>query len=48
MTRYLEYYRQGRLKLDDLVPQQLKLEQVNEAFEDFKRGHVARSVISFD
>ena len=26
----------------------LKLEQINETFEDMKQGHVARSVITFD
>ena len=48
MPRYIEFYLQGRLKLDELVSQRMKLEQVNEAFEDMKRGHVARSVITFD
>lgn len=48
MPRYVEYYRQGRLKLHELVSQRLELDQVNEAFEDMKRGHVARSVITFD
>ena len=47
MPRYIEFYRQGRLKLDQLVSQRMKLEQVNEAFEDMKQGHVARSVITF-
>ena len=47
MPRYIEFYRQGRLKLDQLVSQRLKLEQVNKAFEDMKQGHVARSVITF-
>ncbi|MEK7806546.1 MAG: Zn-dependent alcohol dehydrogenase, partial [Chloroflexota bacterium] len=48
MPRYIEFYRQGRLKLDQLVSQRLTLEQVNVAFEDMKQGHVARSVISFN
>ena len=48
MPRYIEFYLQGRLKLDQLVSQRMKLDQVNEAFEDMKRGHVARSVITFD
>ena len=39
--RYIEFYRQGRLKLDELVSQHMKLEQLNE-------GNVARSVITFD
>ena len=48
MPRYIEFYRQGRLKLDQLVSQRLKLEQVNVAFEHMKQGHVARSVIAFN
>ncbi len=48
MPRYIEFYLQGRLKLDELVSQRLKLEQINEAFEDMKQGEVARSVIMFD
>ena len=47
MPRYVEFYLQGRLKLDEMVSQRLKLEQVNQAFEDMKQGHVARSVITF-
>ena len=48
MPRYIEFYLQGRLKLDDLVSQRLRLEQINDAFEDMKQGHVVRSVITFD
>ena len=48
MPRYIEFYRQGRLKLDELVSQHLKLEQLNQAFNDMKAGNVARSVIMFD
>ena len=47
MPRYIEFYLQGRLKLDQMVSQRMKLDQVNEAFEDMKRAEVARSVITF-
>ena len=47
MPRYIEFYRQGRLKLDELVSQRLRLDQINKAFEDMKQGNVARSVITF-
>ena len=47
MPKYIEFYRQGRLKLDELVSQRLKLDQINDAFEDMKEGNVARSVITF-
>ena len=38
---------QGRLNLDDLISKRIKLNQVNDAFEDLKKGEVARSVIQF-
>ncbi len=48
MPRYVEFYLQGRLKLDEIVSKKIRLEEVNQAFEDMKEGHVARSVITFD
>ena len=48
MPRYIEFYLQGRLKLDEMVSQRLRLEQINKAFDDMREGHVARSVIVFD
>ena len=48
MPRYVDFYMQGRLKLDEMISQRIKLEDVNEAFEEMKRGDIARSVIVFD
>ena len=48
MPSYMEYYRQGRLKLDEIISKRIKLEQINEAFEDMRQAHIARSVIVFD
>ena len=48
MPRYVEFYLQGRLKLDEIVSKKIRLEEVNQAFEDMKEGHVARSVITFE
>jgi S-(hydroxymethyl)glutathione dehydrogenase/alcohol dehydrogenase len=48
MPRYLELYRQGRLKLDELVSARRPLAEVNEAFADMKGGTVARTVLVFD
>jgi len=48
MPRYIEFYLQGRLKLDELVSRRLRLEDVNEAFQYMKEGSVARSVMVFD
>ena len=48
MPRYIDFYLQGRLKLDELVTKRLKLEDINEAFVYMKEGSVARSVMMFD
>jgi S-(hydroxymethyl)glutathione dehydrogenase/alcohol dehydrogenase len=48
MPRYIDLYLQGRLKLDELVSQRIRLDDVNEGFEALKSGSVARSVIVFD
>ena len=47
MPRFVELYKQGRLNLDDLISKRIRLEGVNDAFEDLKKGEVARSVIEF-
>ncbi|HVN88518.1 MAG TPA: Zn-dependent alcohol dehydrogenase [Candidatus Binataceae bacterium] len=48
MPRYLDYYQQGRLNLDDLISRRGKLEDVNEAFRAMKAGEVARTVLMFE
>jgi S-(hydroxymethyl)glutathione dehydrogenase/alcohol dehydrogenase len=45
---YLDFYRQGRLNLDDMVSKRGKLEDVNDAFRAMKAGEVARTVLTFD
>ncbi|REJ85398.1 MAG: alcohol dehydrogenase [Acidobacteria bacterium] len=47
MPRFVDFYLQGRLNLDDLVSKRISLEQINEGFADMKKGEVARSVIVF-
>ncbi len=44
----LEFYRQGRLNLDDMVSRRGRLEDFNEAFRAMKAGEVARTVLTFD
>ncbi len=43
-----DLYRQGRLKLDELVSGRWSLEQINEAIADTKGGGARRNVILFD
>jgi NDMA-dependent alcohol dehydrogenase len=47
VPRMIEFYRQGRLKLDELISQTIGLEQVNEAFASLQAGQVARTVITY-
>ncbi|MGH7838463.1 MAG: Zn-dependent alcohol dehydrogenase [Candidatus Binataceae bacterium] len=48
MPRYIDYYLQGRLNLDDMISKRMRLEDVNEAFRTMKAGEVARSVLMFN
>jgi S-(hydroxymethyl)glutathione dehydrogenase/alcohol dehydrogenase len=48
MPRLVDMYLAGKLKLDDMISARVKLEQVNDAFAEMKRGEIARSVIVFD
>ena len=43
-----DFYMQGRLKLDEMISQRIKLEDINVAFDEMRRGELARSVIVFD
>jgi len=48
IPRYLEFYRQGRLLLDEMVTRRGRLNDINEAFRAMKAGEVARTVLMFD
>ena len=48
MPNYVDFYLRGQLKLDRMISRRVSLEQINEAFEEMKRGEVARSVIVFE
>jgi S-(hydroxymethyl)glutathione dehydrogenase/alcohol dehydrogenase len=48
IPRYLEFYRQGRLLLDEMVTRRGRLDDINDAFRAMKAGEVARTVLTFD
>jgi S-(hydroxymethyl)glutathione dehydrogenase/alcohol dehydrogenase len=48
MPRLVDFYLNGKLKLDDMISRRIKLKDVNEAFAEMKTGSIARSVIVFD
>ena len=47
MPKYVEYYLDGRLRLDEMISQRIELGQVNEAFDRMRKGEAARQVIVF-
>ena len=48
MPRFVDFYLQGKLHLDDMISRRIKLKDVNEAFKALETGEVARSVIMFN
>jgi S-(hydroxymethyl)glutathione dehydrogenase / alcohol dehydrogenase len=45
--QFIELYRQGRLKLDELVTATYPLDQINEAVAVVNQGEAVRNVIEF-
>ena len=48
MPVYIDFYKQGRLKLDEMITKTGHLEDINEAFRAMKAGEVARTVLTFN
>ena len=48
IPRLVEFYLHGKLDLDSIVAETIPLTQINEGFDQMKRGDAARSVIVFD
>jgi len=47
VPRLIDLYRQGRLKLDELITARYPLDRINEAIEAVERGDALRNVIVF-
>jgi len=47
MPQYIEWYLDGKLKLDELVSATLTLDRINEGFAAMKSGELARQLIVF-
>ena len=43
----LSMYRNGNLKLDELVTQRYRLDQINDAITDMREGRNIRGIIEF-
>lgn len=48
MPKLLSMYEAGTLKLDELITQRYKLDDINEAMRDLRAGNNIRGVIAFD
>ncbi|MCS7255538.1 MAG: NDMA-dependent alcohol dehydrogenase [Thermomicrobium sp.] len=48
IPRLLDLYRDGKLKLDELVTHRYRLDQINQAYQDLEEGKVIRGVLLFD
>jgi S-(hydroxymethyl)glutathione dehydrogenase/alcohol dehydrogenase len=48
MPKYVDFYLDGRLRLDEMISARLPLSEVNTALDKMRRGEAARQVIVFD
>lgn len=48
MPYFVDLYLNGSLLLDEMISARIPLEDVNSAFDEMRKGSVARSVITFD
>ncbi len=48
MPRLVDFYMNGKLRLDELISQRIPLAQVNAGLDELRRGELARSVIVFE
>jgi len=47
IPRMLELYRQGRLKLDELITTRYRLDQINDGYDDMRAGRNIRGIITY-
>ena len=48
MPRYVDFYMDGRLLLDEMISEKIELADINAAFDRMRKGESARQVIVFD
>jgi S-(hydroxymethyl)glutathione dehydrogenase/alcohol dehydrogenase len=48
MPMLLDMYRNGHLKLDELITKRYRLDQINDAITDMREGRNIRGIIEFD
>jgi len=48
MPKYIDFYLDGRLRLDEMISSRVQLGEVNAAFDRMRKGEAARQVIVFE
>ena len=48
MPKYIDFYLDGRLRLDEMISSRIRLDEVNEGFDRMRNGEAARQVIVFE
>ncbi|MBW2497193.1 MAG: Zn-dependent alcohol dehydrogenase [Deltaproteobacteria bacterium] len=48
MPKYVDFYLDGRLRLDEMISSRIGLDEVNHAFDLMRKGEAARQVIVFE
>jgi S-(hydroxymethyl)glutathione dehydrogenase/alcohol dehydrogenase len=48
MPKYIDFYLDGRLFLDEMISSRIALDEVNQAFDRMRKGEAARQVIVFE
>jgi S-(hydroxymethyl)glutathione dehydrogenase/alcohol dehydrogenase len=43
---YADMYRQGRIRLDELISREINLHEINTAYDELRAGKIARSVVT--
>jgi len=47
VPRIVDWYMDGKIRIDELITHRLALEDINQGFELMKRGESIRSVVMF-
>jgi alcohol dehydrogenase len=48
IPKFIQWYREGRLPVDALLAERLRLDELNEGFDRLATGHTTRQVVVFD
>jgi S-(hydroxymethyl)glutathione dehydrogenase / alcohol dehydrogenase len=48
MPKYVDFYLDGRLRLDEMISSRIPISEINTAFDRMRKGEAARQVIVFD